>query len=229
MFAANLKRLCAVAMASGALFVGTMVQAEVKKDLSSPKAALTTLAHAMDQGDKEAAKAAVDGTDKHMKAIEGMVDLMKGMKELQAAAKDKYGQIPAEFEQAGMDKMVAQVDKATVKEEGDTAVVTMPEEPRPEGAPAPTPEEAAASAKSRELKMKKVNGDWKLDAASMMQGQELTDQQLQQFSMMSKVASETAQEIRDGKYPTYQEAMQAMGQKMMAAMMGAAMQEEAGE
>jgi hypothetical protein len=222
MFGSNVKRLCAIALASGVLFVGAAAQAEVKKDLSSPKAALTTLANALDQGDKEVAKAAIAGDAQQMKFVDGMVDLMKGMKELQTAAKEKYGSVPDEM--PGIDKMLAQVDQAEVKEEGDTATVTMPEEKRPEGAPAPTPEESAASAKARELKLKKVDGDWKLDAATLMQGQELTDEQLQQFNSMSKAASETAKEIKDGKYPDYQTAMQAFGQKMMAAMMGGGMQ-----
>jgi hypothetical protein len=214
-----------VAVACGALFASAVAQAEVKTDLSSPKATLTTLANAINEGDKDAARAAVDGDARQMKFVDAMIDFMKGMKEFQAAAKEKYGSVPDEMQQ-GLDQMIAQVDQATVKEDGDAAVVTMPESKRPEGAPEPTAEEAAASAKQRELKMRKVGGEWKLDAATLMQGQELTDEQLQQFGVMSKAATDTAKEVKDGKYPDYQTAMQAFGQKMMAAMMGAAGQQQ---
>ncbi len=220
MLSKNFKQVCVAAFASASLLFGTFAQAEVERDFSNPKATLTTLAKAMDAGDAATAKAAISGNEQQMNAVDGEVELMKGMKDLQNASKEKFGEIPAELQDAGMEKMMAQVKEATVKEDGDTAVVTMPEEPRPEGMPAPTPEQAAEMAKQRELKLKKIDGDWKLDAESMMQGQEVTEQQLKQFTLMSKVASDTAKEVRDGKHANYQAAMEAMGQKMMAAMMG---------
>ncbi|MCC6239089.1 MAG: hypothetical protein IT448_02140 [Phycisphaerales bacterium] len=221
MISRSFKCLLAVTLVSSAALFIAPARAQAAEDLSTPKAALKTLFQAATSGDKQTVKDAVSGTEMELKVADVMVDMITEMKALNEAAKAKFGQIPDDFDDVS--KLAGLVDQATVVETGDTAVISVPPPPRPEGAPKLTDEEAAAQAKANELKMVRVNGQWKLDISSMTQGEPLTDQHVQQFTAMAKAAKETTTEIKEGKHASYDAAMQAFGMKMMSAMMGGAM------
>ena len=73
--------------------------------------------------------------------------------------------------------------------------------------------------KSPPMKLKKVDGNWKVDLSSLPK--ENMDQMMKVIPSISKAFTELATEITAGKYKTAMEAKDAMGQKMLAAMMSA--------
>lgn len=214
----SFKRLVACAVIVSAAGLASWAQAKVQVDLSSPKSTLTTMAKGMQEGDKEAVRAAVTGDEKQMRAVDMMVDLISATQKMQLAAKEKFGQIPDDQSEE-IAKLPAKIEQAEVKIDGDSATVTMPRE-QEEGV------QQAPNNPGEQIRLKKVGNDWKVDVADLSRGQELTDQQLEAGKSMVKAAEDIAQEIRDGKHATYQDAMQAYGGKMLAAMMQSMPQEQ---
>ena len=168
-----------------------------KVDLSTPKAAAKTFAHAVDKGDADTAVAASTGADP--KTMTSFVSFVSSMKKLQDATKSKFGQDSMGGQQmpsfADMEK---KVDEADVKENGDTATLS-------------------AKGDLNGITLKKVNGDWKVDFSDMSKG---ATQMPGGMDAMSKAASDTADEINAGKYKTAMEAQMALGQKVMGSALG---------
>jgi hypothetical protein len=171
-----------------------------KNDLSTPKGAAKSFAKALESGDAEAAKAASTGDPK---LVESLAKVGGGMKKLQDAAVAKFGEEGKSI--AGgpggkgdkMAEMSKRVEESTEKIDGDTATLT--------------PKDGGEA-----LKLKKVNGDWKLDVSQMGGG--MAQMGSAMFDAMAKAAGETADEISAGKYKTVKEAQMAMGTKMVGAM-----------
>lgn len=174
-----------------------------KNDLSTPKSAAKSFAKAMEAGDAEAAKAASTGGDPKM--IESMAKVAGNMKKLKEAAVSKFGEEGKSIgggpggKGDGLSEMVKQVDESTEQITGDTATLT------PKGG-------------GEVLKMKKVNGDWKMDVSQLGGG--MAQLGAGMFDAMAKAAAETTDEINAGKYKTAKEAQTALGMKMVGAMMG---------
>jgi hypothetical protein len=183
-----------------AIFLATCMLSGCKGDLSTPKGAAKTFATAMENGDVEAAKRATTGGDPAI--IESMVKLTGNMKKLRDAAISKFGDEGKTAFGAGHGESMdlsKSVDDADVKEDGDTATLTPKGEARP-------------------LKMKKVSGDWKVDASELTGA--MGNMGSAMFDNMSKAAAETADDIKAGKYKTAQEAQQAFGSKMAGSSLG---------
>ena len=106
-----------------------------------------------------------------------------------------------EGENLGMGKQAdftKQLENAKVEENGDVATIT--------------------ASDGKPLTLKKADGAWKVDFASMPS----MDQAMKILPMMAKMAgasNELADEITAGKYATAADAKKAYGQKMMSAFM----------
>ncbi len=213
MISGMMKRMAGIA-AAAAMFCAIPVLA-VDVDLSSPKATVTTLAKAMQEGDANAAKAAIDGDEQQMKAIDVMMQMLTSMQRMEKAAREKFGEEAAEQTADGLAEVVQQVDKAQVEVTGDTAVVIVPQGDDP-----------AMSGPEQRLQLRKVGNDWKIDAAAFMPGEVPSDEQLKAVGSMANVADSIAKEIQEDKYETYDAAKAAYQQRIFAAMMEAMSQEQ---
>lgn len=166
-----------------------------KSDLSSPKAAAKTFATAMTTGDAETAKKASTGVEP--KVIESMAAAMGNMKKLHDAAVAKFGDEGKAFAgmgPAGDDDMVKKVEEATEEITGETATVK--------------PKDGHA------MKLKKVDGSWKVDLAEEMAGPAAA-MGTAMFDKLAAAAKTTTDEIAAGKYKNAAEAKMAMGKSMM--------------
>lgn len=183
-------RVCSVL--ATVVFAGLMIGAD-KADLSTPKSAAKAFAHAVISNDADTAKQAATGAES--KTIEGVVALAANLMKLQAAAKSKFGDNA--FGDNDLKQFVEiekQVDAATEKDDGDSATF--------------------ASATDPEfLKLKKIDGNWKVDLSDLQKASAL-------FDVFNKAAVETTNEINDGKYKSSKEAQDAFGGKMLAALSG---------
>lgn len=167
-------------------------------DISSPKAAVKTFISAIARGDASSAKAAAIADDKQAKVIEAMAAMFPGMVKLHDAAAQKFGAEQAK-DLEGPIAIIANVDKAEEKIDGDKATVTV------KGANKP-------------VALKKVDGGWKVDMAGMSSPDDA--EMTKMAPIMGKVAGEVADDIKAGKFKDMNEAQQAMGKKMAAAAGG---------
>lgn len=217
MKASFFKRVTAFAL-MGALCATQAMAVDV--DLSSPKAAVTTLAKAMHEGDAAAARAVIDGDEQQLKAIDAMIQMISSMQAMEKAANEKFGAEATEDTRTELAQVVQQTANAQEQINGDTAMVTVP-------APAGPDQDPATAGPAQQIPLRKVGNDWKVDAQALMQGQTPTDKQLGALRAMAQAAQSVAQEIRDGKFADYASAREAYQQRMFAAIMQAVPQQGA--
>jgi hypothetical protein len=175
-------------------------------DLSSVRATLRTFAAAMERGDVAGVKLVSISDPKSDKLLDAMVPTVGSMKRLNDAAVKRFGEAGksiASDKAKGME-FAKSVDDANIVIQGDTATATMKDSKEP-------------------AKLKRINGEWKLDFVSAM-GPETKNQNIEKiapmFTGMTKAANEGAADIEAGKYKTVEEANQAIGMKLMTAMFG---------
>jgi len=187
----------------GMLFVGNVLRA-ADLNQSTPKETVISFAKALDAGDTASIKQLVTGTDKQVAMMEGAGNMMSAMKRMQDAAVAKWGDagkaIAGEMGKPS-DEILKNIDKAEIKEEGDTATFKGQND-------------------KETVKLKKVDGKWKIDLASMPDQGEL-EKAGPALKAMTKAADDTATDIKADKFKTVDEAKQAFGLKVMAAVMSA--------
>ena len=151
---------------------------------------------AMMDGDVKGLKAHSVGDEKEMARWEAMTKMLSGFKKMSEAATAKYG------EQAdAMSRMFRKPDftqmqaGAKIDVQGDDATITGKD--------------------SKVMKLKKDGGEWKVVLSSMQDSGKMDPKQAE---AMGDAAAATGEEIKDGKYPTYLDAMKAFQLKMVAAM-----------
>jgi len=188
-----------------AMFVvcsATFARASAEDDI---KASGKAFVEALFKGDGAAARKHAITTEDGGKMVDAMAQMMHGRKELFDAAVAKFGDAGKEILPGQMFARTpdwdAQLKDAKIDVMGDTATVT------------------TAKNQTRPAKFKKEEGRWKLDLTDTFKQPEQARNPasgaagLEKFG---KVMSETAGEIKDGKYASVQEARTAMFQKMGA-------------
>lgn len=175
--------------------------AVIKKDLSSPKSAIKTFVQALANGDVEMAKAAAISNDSQGQMIELMAKMTGGMKKLTDAATAKFGEAGEEItgQKMKMEDNLKQIDDAKIEVKGDEATIISQDQKSP-------------------VTLKKVNGEWKVDIASMPNVDRIAEA-APMINAMANAASATTADINADKYKTVDEAKAAFRSKMMAAMM----------
>lgn len=168
-------------------------------DLSTPKAAAQSFAKAVTTGDNAGIRATTTGTEEQYKMAEAMGGMLKSMADLRAAATAKYGADNPISKDKDMD-IAKDIDEAEFKTEGDVATMVKKTNPNDKDP----------------LKLKKVDGKWKVDLGSMPASE--SAQITKMAPAMKKACDEVAAEINSGKHATADAAQTAMGQKMAAAM-----------
>lgn len=158
---------------------------------------------ALYKGDAATVKKHALFTEDQGKMVDALTDTVHAQKELVDAAVAKFGDAGKEILPGQMLNRTPNweglLKDAKVEITGDTAIVTTEKN---QGRPA---------------KFKKDDGKWKVDLTEMFKQPDQTRNVAAAAAMMekrSKVMSETAGEIKDGKYSTVQEARAALFQKM---------------
>jgi hypothetical protein len=172
----------------------------------SPKGAASAFFKAMENGDAKAAKSLAVGSDKQLSMLDLLVPVVSSFKQLENAAVKKWGEDARKTLSQGQGSSMdfdKELKAATEKVEGDTATIT-----------------SAKPEQQREpMKLKKVDGKWKVDMSSVPAEGLDNPQTSQMMKVMSDAAKSTATEIEQGKYASAQDARQAMTQKILPAIM----------
>lgn len=185
--------------------VAVMVCAMVgsaRADQSTPKGAALMFGNALLAGDSKGVKASAVGSDEDFKVVDALGMMVSSMKKLSDAAAEKFGKDnPISASAKDMD-IAAELDKSEVKEEGDKATIInkTKEEKNP-------------------MKLVKKDGKWFVDLASLPKSE--MEQVVKMAPAIAKAASEVTTDIKAGKFKDAMEAQQALGAKMIAAMMEA--------
>jgi hypothetical protein len=193
----RIKLAVALTMVAVMAFAGG-ARADDKADVL---AAAKSWGNALLDGDAKTVRGGSIGEEAELARWEGMSKMLASFQKLTDAMKAKFG------DKADMTRMFQRPDFATFGD--DTSVeVTGGEATLTAGAGKPP------------MKLRKDGGAWKVVLASMPAGAAKLEPK--QMAPMTEAISATADEIKDGKYATYPEAMKALGGKMVKAKMAAA-------
>jgi hypothetical protein len=180
--------------------------ADDQPDPSSPKGVAAAFFKAMESGDAATAKSLATGKDKQLAVIDLLVPVFHSFKELETAAVKKWGDEGRKTLSQGQGGGPGSADfneqLKSAKEEitGDTATI-IPANPHAD--------------KKDQLQLKKVDGKWKLDMASLPSEGIDDPAATRMLSAVAEVAKSTAAEIDQGKYASAKEAKDAMTKKLM--------------
>jgi len=172
--------------------------ADDKTDVGNGAKAWAT---ALMAGDAATMKSHSIGTADQVAHWEGMSKMIVSFKKMAAAAEAKYGEQASMMSRMLRAPDFSQFDKESkIDVAGDEATIV------------------SDGKQPTKMKLKKEGGEWKVELATLTEGSKMDAKHV---SGMSEAASTTADEIKDGKYPTFREAMMAFGQKMQALGSGA--------
>lgn len=201
-------RIAAALAICALVILAQPILADDAPDALTPKHAAESFCKAMENGDVAGAKALAVGSEKQLTVLETIVPFVQSFKQLENAAFKKWGE-------SGRNELTASPGGAnrfdvydrikTDREEisGDTATLTTTDPKATDRSP---------------MKLKKVNGQWKMDLASVQDEGMDDPKNVKIFKSMAEIAKTTASEIDQGKYADAASAKQAMGQKILAAM-----------
>ena len=183
-----------VGMAIAALVVVKQLRRE---DYSTPRSAVKSFYVALVTGSTDSAKAAIT------EPTQG--DLVDEIKLLVEAVRSAQKEAVARFGDSGKDvsgdlPTLADVDEASETIEGDCAVLTV-------------------ERSKRSVKLKKVNGSWKVDVFSLL-GIDAKNAEAVKRGLASgaQVARQIAQKIKEGQYASAQAANEALGTQVRMAV-----------
>ena len=179
--------------------------ADDQPDPSSPKGVASAFFKAMESGDADTAKSLATGKEKQLAVIDLLVPVFHSFKQLETAAVKKWGEegrkaLAQSAGGPGSTDFNEQLKSAKEEINGDTATIT--------------PAGANVGSKDQ-MKLKKVEGKWKLDMASLPAEGIDDPSATKMLSAMADVAKSTATEIDQGKYATPKDAKDAMTQKLL--------------
>lgn len=175
---------------------GAFAHADDKGDI---KANGKLFADALKKNDLETARKYVVTDEKSTKFLDAVLELSNAKNKLTDAAVAKFGEDGKKLAAGGRTpvELARDFDEAEIAVNGDTAVVT-PKTGKP-------------------VNFKKDGGTWKINFSGVMDEGQMA-QALPFMSKMATAMSETATEIKDGKYATVQDAQNGMRMKFAAAM-----------
>jgi len=184
-------------------------------DESEIKDAANAFGLALSKGDAAAAKKVATSDDPTVGFIDSVAPMIGASNKLNDAAIAKYGDDGRNVSMlAGVATNLANLTKlsneAQVKVTGDTATV---EPAKNAGADQSTGRAMRGGRGPQNIHFRKEGGKWKVDLSNSA----TTRGDNGNFQAMTQAFSETADEIKAGKYPTADEARQALTMKIVAA------------
>lgn len=186
-------RNMAAALVVCGMLCSTLARAEEKPDLSTPKKAATAFARAVQRGDMAAVKAVSIGEDEDYKIIESLSHLIDAGGKLQDAAVAKFGEAGRQATQDVQSDFARHVEQGEEHIDNQTASVGGRDRQDP-------------------LRLKKVEGDWKVDLSTFRQREQLQSI----VPKILKVMTDAIAGIESGKYKSAQEVHEALQQQVSA-------------
>jgi hypothetical protein len=172
-------------------------------DLSSPKKAAAAFALALQKGDFATVQNVTTGSPADYKIMQTLTSMLAASGKLHDAAVARFGPDEAAKIATGSGDPVAitrQIEESEEKLEGDQASITMKD-----------------VAQGDSVKLKKSNGQWKVDLAKYPLKNEIA-QRASMLDATGKVLAQASTDVSAGKYKTATEASQDIQQRLMSVM-----------
>ena len=190
------KRFMAATIVAG---MGGSVFAE-SPELATPKLGVLAFVRAMEQDSPEAFAAVTLGAEPDRKLFVPLIHMVGAAKDLEKAARQKFGKagrvVVRDSPAAGLE---VQVQESTVTITGDSAIVRHAQD---DGA--------------EPLTLRKTSDGWKVDLTAIQRRQEMASA-APSVERLEKALSDTAGDIRAGKFQSAEEAERALLQRMQKA------------
>lgn len=175
-----------------------------KPNASTPKGAAALFFQAMESGDIAAAKEMAVGNARQMAVLDALVPVVSGFKKLEAAAAKKWGEEGRKTLITGQDgpgSFDFKEQLKTAREEivEDSATITPVN---------------AKDAKRDTMKLKRIDGKWKLDLASIPTDGLENQATQKMLRTMAQIATSLAGEIDQDKYASATDAREALRRRM---------------
>ncbi len=151
-------------------------------DFSSPKAAFKSYTQALAAGDTDALKNVCISTDKQFKMLAGMAAYSQVEKKFRDTLIKAFPETAKELPDPAAETLKS-IDTATVKIDGESATLITSQNVEP-------------------VKLKRIDGNWKVDFTSMYNDESVSDIILFRTALSTVMADMTT-EIEAGKYKTY--------------------------
>jgi hypothetical protein len=175
-------------------------------EIAKPRDALLAFLSAVGQGDAAKAKAFSVGTEQDKKWIDAMVGLIGGLRSYDDAVVARFGRqatsADIDLKQAIFslaNQPIVRFQDGMVKESEDTAEV-----------------QAAVGhirlAAQPPFYLKRDKEGWKVDLSTLRERTQHSPEAIEQTLAAAKVLAENARAVRSGRYKTFDEAQQALGQ-----------------
>ena len=187
---------------------------------SDVKDAAKAFATGLGSGDADQAKQNASSDPNTVAIIDGLAPIVAASHKLHDAAVDKFGKDGERLTQnpgGTMSEWSKRADQAVVKINGDNATLSAPPTAQ-SGDKGST--NAQAQTQPQPLHLKKQDGKWKVDLSDTPNAQAMK-QQAPLFKAMAKAMTETADEVKAGKYQNVTQAQAALRQKTAAAILDA--------
>ena len=169
-------------------------------ELATPKLGALAFVRAMEQNSLDAFASVTIGAEQDRKLFAPLIHMVGAAKDLEKAARQKFGKagrvVVRESPAAGIE---VQVQESTVSISGDSAVVRH------------APDDG-----SEPLTLRKTADGWKVDLTAIQRRQEMVTA-APSVQRIEKALSDTAAEIREGKFKTAEEAGKALISRMQQA------------
>lgn len=169
-------------------------------ELATPKLGALAFVRAMEQNSPDAFASVTIGAEQDRKLFAPLIHMVGAAKDLEKAARQKFGKagrvVVRESPAAGIE---VQVQESTVSISGDSAVVRH------------APDDG-----SEPLTLRKTADGWKVDLTAIQRRQEMVTA-APSVQRIEKALSDTAAEIREGKFKTAEEAGKALISRMQQA------------
>lgn len=201
-------------------------------DEAALREALKGLATALQEGKADGIKRVIHAANPtERKMVDAMAAMAVQIAGLYKVSVKAFGEEEAKSLTGDVTAEMSRIDHAEVAIDGDTATVRYrdPDAPPPpptapaEGDPAPGGETAPAPpppAEAAQMVLKRVDGRWQIPMSELSKDAtpEGIEQRLEDLEVQTRVISDLAKEIADGKYGSAAEAAEAWHARMMQAL-----------
>jgi len=185
-------------------------------DEAALRAALKTLAKALQDGDRDQIRKVIYASNPtEQKMVDAMAGMAAEIARLNKAATKAFGEEQAKALTGDIGAEISRIDEAKVSIDGDTATVVY----KP-GEPAPKQTDLASADPAAPLQLTKVDGRWRVPMAKLSKGAtpEQIEQRLSDVDVQTKVVAEITAEITQGKFKNIDAVAEGWQAKVMQAL-----------
>ncbi|MGN6369475.1 MAG: hypothetical protein ACTHN5_14555 [Phycisphaerae bacterium] len=191
---------------------GEVLPAKTPADYSTPKKAIASFLNAVQSTDEKAINAALVVSPEQQPTVDAYVKLILATNKLEKAAEQRFGGQAEQYfgvNSKQLESRLKAVEGAEAKRVGDSAIIEIPAD-------------EATKQPGGTVVVKRVDGEWKLDAGTLFKLSDTPKEQTERAVALAKkmvpLTEQMTSEIEAGKFASASEAYQAFWQRSLEAV-----------